>query len=282
MRPPRFANSKAVSRPIRFAEPVINATFPDMSIDKVAIITGASQGIGLAIAKRFHESGGKVALCARSIDKLKRTEEQFGKDRAVAIPMDVRDAASVRSGVSEIVKRFGKIDVVVNNAGTSGVTPMDSPDSSEWLDIVNTNLMGTYQVTRAALPHVPNGGRVIVISSVLGKFGVPGYTAYCASKTGLIGFVRALALELAPRNITVNAITPGWVNTDMAWSGMRQISASLGISVEEFERQAMARVPLGKMVQPEEVADLILFLASEAGKNITAQAISICGGSTQA
>src|SRR5436190_10289845 len=132
-----------------------------MSIDKVAIITGASQGIGLAIAKRFHESGGKVALCARSIDKLKRIEEQFGKDRAVAIPMDVRDSASVRSGVAEIVQRFGKIDVVVNNAGTSGVTPMDAPDSSEWIDIVNTNLMGTYHVTRAALPHVPNGGRVI-------------------------------------------------------------------------------------------------------------------------
>jgi NAD(P)-dependent dehydrogenase (short-subunit alcohol dehydrogenase family) len=253
-----------------------------MSINKVAIITGASRGIGLAIATRFHEEGASVALCGRSIEQLKSLEEHFGRSRAMAVAMDVRDRSSVDSGMADIVQRFGKVDVVVNNAGTSGVTPVDAADSSEWIDIVNTNLMGTYFVTRAAMPHVNEGGRVIVMSSVLGKFGVPGYTAYCASKTGLIGFVRALALELAPRQITVNAITPGWVDTDMAWSGMRQISASLGITVEEFERQAMSRVPLGKMVKPEEVANLILFLASDAGKSITAQAISICGGSTQA
>src|SRR5262245_50920479 len=138
---PRRPNSMAVSRPIRFAEPVISATFPCMSINKVAIITGASQGIGLAIAKRFHQDGAKVALCARSIEKLKHLEEQLGKDRTIAVPMDVRDAAGVKSGVAEIVKRFGKIDIVVNNAGTSGVTPMDSSDSSAWLDIVNTNLV---------------------------------------------------------------------------------------------------------------------------------------------
>jgi NAD(P)-dependent dehydrogenase (short-subunit alcohol dehydrogenase family) len=121
-----------------------------------------------------------------------------------------------------------------------------------------------------------------VVSSVLGKFGVPGYSAYCASKTALIGFVRALALELAPRKITVNAICPGWTDTEMAWSGMRDISASLGVSIEEFKRDAMSRVPLGEMVQPNEVANLAAFLASDTGRNMTAQAISICGGSTQA
>ena len=121
-----------------------------------------------------------------------------------------------------------------------------------------------------------------MISSVLGKFGVPGYTAYCASKTALIGFVRALALELAPRGIAVNAVCPGWVDTEMAWDGMRDIAASIGTTVEEFKKQAMARVPLGEMVQPDEVANLVAFLASDAGKNVTAQAISICGGSTQA
>ena len=121
-----------------------------------------------------------------------------------------------------------------------------------------------------------------MMSSVLGKFGVPGYSAYCAAKTGLIGFTRALALELAPRKITVNALCPGWVDTEMARSGMRDIAATQGISVEEFKRQAMSRVPLGKMVQPEEVANLVVFLASDAGNNVTAQAISICGGSTQA
>ena len=267
---------------MRFADPVISATFPDMFIDKVAIITGASRGIGLAIARKLHANGCRVAMCARSTDALKRHAEEMGPDRVLPVGMDIRNAADVEAGVTAAAKRFGKIDFIVNNAGTSGITPIDDVNTSRWLDIVNTNLIGTYQVTRTAVPHMPDGGRVIVISSVLGKFGVPGYTAYCASKTGLVGFVRALALELAPRKIAVNAITPGWVETEMAREGMRNIAASIGTTAEEFNKQAMSRVPLGEMVQPEEVADLAAFLLSNSGKNITAQAISICGGSTQA
>jgi ketoreductase len=267
---------------MRFEDPVINATFPFMSINKVAIITGASRGIGLAISKRLHQEGAKVALCARSIGELKRHEETLGKERALAVQMDVRDPASVEGGIAQVVQRFGKIGILVNNAGVSGVTPLAASDPGPWLDIVATNLFGTYHVTRFAAPHIADGGRIIVISSVLGKFGVPGYSAYCASKTGLIGMVRSLALELAPRKITVNALTPGWVDTDMAWSGMRQIAASMGTTVEAFEREAMARVPLGEMVKPEEIGEFVAFLASDAGRHITAQAISICGGSTQA
>ena len=196
--------------------------------------------------------------------------------------MDVRDQVSVDAGVRRIVDRFGKIDIVVNNAGISGVTPVDAPETKDWLDIIQTNVVGSYYVTRAAAPHIPNGGRVIMISSVLGKFGVPGYTAYCTAKTGLIGFTRALALELAPRKITVNALCPGWTDTEMARSGMRDIAKDLGISVEEFRQQAMARVPLGEMVEPEEVANLVAILVAETGSKITGQAISICAGSTQA
>lgn len=200
----------------------------------------------------------------------------------MAVAMDIRDSRNVEAGVGRILDRFGKVDIVVNNAGISGVTPVDASTTVPWLDIIQTNLVGTYHVIHATVPHIPNGGRIIMMSSVLGKFGVPGYSAYCAAKTGLIGFTRALALELAPRKITVNALCPGWVDTEMAHSGMRDIAATQGISVEEFKRQAMSRVPLGKMVQPEEVANLVVFLASDAGNNITAQAISICGGSTQA
>ena len=254
-----------------------------MTLDgKVAIITGASRGIGLAIAKRLRESGARVAICARSLDALKREEQSMGEDNALAVRMDIRDANSVREGVNRIVDRFRSIHIVVNNAGTSGVTPITATDPEPWLDIVQTNLVGSYMVTRASVPHMPDRGRVINISSVLGKFGVPGYTAYCAAKTGLIGFTRALALELAPRKITVNALCPGWVDTEMAWSGMRDIAAGMGITTEEFYQQAMSRVPLGEIVQPQEVAETVVFLASEAGKNITAQAISVCGGSTQA
>jgi len=247
-----------------------------MSINKVAIITGASRGIGFAIARKLHQEGASVVLCARS------PVRDFPTDRSLAVTMDVRDAKSVDAGIRGIVDRFGKIDIVVNNAGISGVTPVDAADTAPWLDIIQTNVLGTYFVTRAAVPHIPNGGRVIVISSVLGKFGVPGYSAYCTAKTGLIGFTRSLALELAPRKITVNAICPGWTDTEMARSGMRDIAASEGITVEEFKKIAMSRVPLGEMVEPEEVANLVAFLAGETGNRITGQAVSICGGSTQA
>jgi ketoreductase len=252
-----------------------------MFMDKVAIITGASRGIGLAIAKKLRTDGARVALCARSIDALKRHQSEMG-DQSLAVAMDIRDQKNVEEGIRRIVDRFGKIDIVVNNAGVSGVTPIDGKDTAVWIDIVNTNILGSYYVTRSSVAHMPDGGRVIMISSVLGKFGVPGYTAYCTAKTGLIGFTRALALELAPRKITVNALCPGWVDTEMALSGMKNGAASQGISVEEFRTQAMSRVPLGEMVMPDEVAALVAFLASDAGKNITAQAISICGGSTQA
>jgi NAD(P)-dependent dehydrogenase (short-subunit alcohol dehydrogenase family) len=255
---------------------VINATFPFMSIDKVAIITGASRGIGRAIAKKLYEGGASMALCARSPIR------DFPEERSLAVTMDVRDQKSVDSGIRRIVDRFGKIDIVINNAGIAGVTPVDAAATAPWVDIIQTNLIGTYYVTRAAAPHVPNGGRVIMISSVLGKFGVPGYTAYCAAKTGLIGFTRSLALELAPRKITVNALCPGWTDTEMARAGMREIAASAGISVEEFKIQAMSQVPLGEMVEPEEVANLVAFLCAPTGDKITGQAISICGGSTQA
>ncbi|MBI4475291.1 MAG: SDR family oxidoreductase [Acidobacteria bacterium] len=248
-----------------------------MFINKAAIITGASRGIGLAIARRLHAEGASVALLARSVEGI-----NHGLERSITVRTDVRAPKSVESAVKRVVDRFGKIDIVVNNAGIAGMTPIDAPDPEPWLDIVNTNLVGTYYVTRAAVPHIPNGGRVMMMSSVLGKFGVQDYTAYCSAKAALIGFTRALAIELAPRKITVNALCPGWVETDMAWSGMRGIAESAGMPVEEFRRKALSRVPLREMVQPEEVAEMVVFLASDAAKNITAQAISICGGATQA
>ena len=243
-------------------------------MNKVAIITGASRGIGRSIAKKLYDEGANVALCARS------AIQDFPRERSLAVTMDVRDQKNVEAGIRRIVDRFGKIDIVVNNAGISGVTPVEAADTGPWLEIIQTNVVGTYFVTRAAVPHVPNGGRIIMISSVLGKFGVPGYTAYCTAKTGLIGFARALALELAPRKITVNALCPGWTDTEMARAGMRDIAKDLGIPVEQFYKDAMSRVPLGEMVEPEEVANLVAFLAAETGGKITGQAISICAGST--
>jgi NAD(P)-dependent dehydrogenase (short-subunit alcohol dehydrogenase family) len=172
------------------------------------------------------------------------------------------------------------LDVLVNNAGVGGGKPIDQTDTASWRRILDTNVWGTFLVTRQAAPLLSNGGRIVNISSVLGRFGVPGYTAYCASKHAVIGFTRALALELAGRGITVNAICPGWVETDMAVHGMTSGAAAMGITFEQFKQQAMSRVPIGRMIQPDEVATLVKFLAAPATSAITGQTYNICGGQT--
>ena len=139
-----------------------------------------------------------------------------------------------------------------------------------------------YLITKEVLQHMPEhqGGRVINISSVLGKFGVPGYTAYCTTKHGMIGFTRALALEVVNRGITVNAICPGWVDTEMATQGIKQTAALQGITPEEFKAQAVAAVPIKRFLEADEVAGLVCYIASDLARGITGQAINICGGQT--
>ena len=140
--------------------------------------------------------------------------------RATAIVVDVSDRESVAAGLVEVSQQVEAIDVLINNAGVGGGEPVQASDINRWRRALDVNLFGMYLVTRACLPLMPDRSRIINMSSVLGRFGVPGYTAYCASKHGVIGFTRALALELAPRRITVNALVPGWVATDMAVEGM--------------------------------------------------------------
>jgi NAD(P)-dependent dehydrogenase (short-subunit alcohol dehydrogenase family) len=144
--------------------------------------------------------------------------------------------------------------------------------------ILATNLTGAYLVTRQALELMSPGGRIVNQSSVLGRFGVSGYAAYCTAKHGIIGFTRALALELAPREITVNALCPGWVQTDMADQGIQESAAALGITREEFREQAIQGVPLKRFLDPTEVAKLALFLTSDEASGITGQTYNICGG----
>ena len=159
---------------------------------------------------------------------------------------------------------------------------IDDPDDGQWFDIVNTNLNGLYLITKAVLRHMPNqaGGRVINISSVLGKFGVPGYTAYCTTKHGMIGFTRALALEVVSRGITVNTVCPGWVDTEMAALGIKETAALQGITPAEFKAQAIEAVPIRRFLEADEVAELVCYIASDAASGITGQAINICGGQT--
>lgn len=248
---------------------------------KVALVTGASRGIGRAIAGAYLEEGAKVALCARSVPELESLADAWNQKERRALPLecDVTSKESVARALDELESSWGKLDILVNNAGISGRTPLSEDSSELWQQILDVNLTGSFNVTRAALPLMNSGdGRIVNMASVLGRFGVPGYTAYCTSKHGIIGFTRALALELAPRHITVNAICPGWVQTDMADKGIEETAEVLGISAEAFREQAVEGVPLKRFIDPHEIAKLALYLTSDEASAVTGQAYNICGG----
>jgi ketoreductase len=251
---------------------------------KVALVTGASRGIGQAVAERFSEEGARVALCSRdevALDRVARALDP-SLERVIWLRADARSAQDARRAAEETARRWGKISVLVNNAGTNTLTPLDGGVDEDWERILDVNLTGAWRFARAVLPHFKDGdhARIINISSVLGKFGVAGNAAYCASKSGLLGLTRALAVELAGRGITVNAICPGWVETDMAHEGMVRQAQKLGIEVEEFRRRALRLVPINRMIEPREIAELAVYLASDAADALTGQAISLCGGVT--
>jgi ketoreductase len=244
------------------------------------LVTGGGRGIGRAIALAFAEPGDVVAIAARTRSELDDTAAAIGARGARPVPLavDVTDEGAVAAGSDELRAVSPRLDVLVNNAGVGGGQPIHKTDTQSWRRILDTNVWGTFLVTRQAVPLLGDGGRVINMSSVLGRFGVPGYTAYCASKHAVIGFTRALALELVKRGITVNAICPGWVDTGMAAQGMQAGASAMGLTFEEFRAQAIGDVPIQRIIQPEEIASLVKFLASPQASAITGQTYNICGG----
>lgn len=244
------------------------------------LVTGGGSGIGEGIAHSLAEAGASVAVLGRRRKHLNRVvaDLRAKKVEAFAVTGDVTDEQGIRRAVDRAAKSLGGLDVLVNNAGVGGPNACAAEGPERWDEVVRPNLDGVFFTSRAALKHLPDGGRVVNISSVLGRFGVPGYTAYCASKHGVIGLTKALALELAPRRITVNAICPGWVDTDMATDGLQLMAEGMGVELEEARRQAMAMVPLGRILQPEEIGGLVVYLASPVAGGMTGQAISHCGG----
>jgi ketoreductase len=244
------------------------------------LVTGGGRGIGRAVALAFAEPGSIVAIASRTRAELDDTARAIGARGAkpIALVVDVTDEEAVARAFGEIRAVTPVVDVVVNNAGVGGGQPIHKTDTASWRRILDTNVLGTFFVTRQAVPMLSDGGRVINMSSVLGRFGVPGYTAYCASKHAVIGFTRALALELVKRRITVNAICPGWVETGMAVQGMQSGANAMGVTLQEFRTQALGAVPIGRMIEPDEVANLVKFLASPLAAAITGQAYNICGG----
>ncbi len=233
--------------------------------DRIVLVTGGSKGIGLATARAFRDEGCRVHVCARS-------DPGDLADDLVFYECDVGDAESVRAMFAAIAVSEGRLDVLVNNAGIAGANPLDAEAGDEiWNEILRVNLTGTYLCAKAALPLLPDGtGRIVNVSSSLGLRGSADQTAYCASKHGVIGLTRALALALAPRGITVNAVCPSWVDTGMA----ARRYPELGIDPQV----AAAATPIGRIATPEDVAATIQFLASQAARHITGQAIPVDGG----
>ncbi|HEY2570267.1 MAG TPA: SDR family oxidoreductase [Solirubrobacteraceae bacterium] len=224
---------------------------------KHVVVTGGGTGIGRAIAQRVAGEGARLTLLARDESRLRDVVPG-----AVTRACDIRDRDQVLSAID------GPLDALVANAGIGGPNA-DGPED-RFDDIVQTNLYGTYWCVRAAEPHLPDGGRIVITSSILARIGVSGYTAYCASKAGLLGLVRSVAAELAPRRIHVNAICPGWVDTDMAWQGLAEWP---GLTPEEAWDVAQREVPLRRMSQPAEIAATVAWLLSDDATGVTGQAI---------
>jgi ketoreductase len=254
--------------------------------DKVAIVTGGGTGIGAAVSTAFLKEGARVVIGSRRPDHYKRFAEELQKEGwpIVGWELDITDTQSVDLFVRKGVETFGPITILVNNAGISGQNPINQEGDDRWMKILETNLTGAYYMTKRVLKEMRDHthGRVINLSSVLGKFGVAGYTAYCATKHGIIGFTRALALEVVSRGITVNALCPGWVETEMARLGLREWAEAAGLSDEEVRRQAVAAIPMKRFTERAEVAELAVYLASDASQAMTGQALNICGGATTA
>jgi len=247
------------------------------------LVSGAGSGIGRAVALRLAVGGARLCLIGRRTAALRETAamaERAGASRVIARSADIRDARALARALDAAVREHGEFHGVVANSGIGGANEPGAKDRFE--EIVTTNLVGTYNTLRAGVQRLaPNHGEpryLVVISSILARIGVAGYTGYCASKAGLLGLVRSLALELAPRNIYVNSVCPGWVDTDMAQEGIAGMAASLGISKEEAYVQAMANVPLGRMSQPEDVAGLVAWLLSREARGVTGQALDMNNG----
>ena len=249
---------------------------------RVALITGTSRGIGRAIAVGFGREGAAVGVTARSAVALQTLVEEIrqGGGKALAIPADLADVAVPARVVQQVLDSFGTIDILVNNAGigsSSSPRPMVEFDDAFWHKTLALNLTAPYLLTKAVLPILlaKKWGRIINIASINGKLPAMHAAAYTASKHGLLGLTRALALEVAREGITVNAICPGPVHTEMNDRRVEYDAKRLGISIPELESRL---TPIGRRLEPEEIVPMAVLLASPESAAITGQAFNVCGG----
>lgn len=237
--------------------------------NKVALITGARRGIGRAIALEFAAHGADCILIARTAPEELADEIRAKGRRALALAIDVADAAAVEAGIKQATTEFGGIDILVNNAGISDDGLLMRMKPEQWQRVIDVNLTGSFNCTRAVARNLLKSehGRIINITSVIGQMGNAGQANYAASKAGLIGFTKSLAKEFGSRGITVNAIAPGFITTDMT------------AEMTEEARQALLQtLPLQKLGEPEDVAAAALFLAGAGARYVTGQVLNVDGG----
>lgn len=240
---------------------------------RTAIVTGASRGIGKAIALALAANGAKVACVARSAEKLKETVDEItaAGGTAEAHTLDVVDSEAVTKLVEGLAEKWGQLDIVVNNAGITADTLIPRMTDEQWDSVIATNLRSVFLFTRAASQAMmrKRTGRIINISSVSGVMGNPGQANYSASKAGVIGFTRTVARELAGRKITVNAICPGFIASEM--------TAAMGATLDEMIKE---KIPAKRLGEANEIADAVLYLASDSAAYMTGEVITIDGGLT--
>jgi NAD(P)-dependent dehydrogenase (short-subunit alcohol dehydrogenase family) len=247
---------------------------------KHAVITGASRGIGAAVAQTLAQRGATLSLMGRDAARLAQNAAALSAANAVAIRMDVTSEDSVREAFAQARAAHGAVDILVANAGIAESAPLKRTTLEMWQRLLSTNLTGVFLCMRevAAEMAARNYGRIVNVASVAGLTGAAYVSAYCASKHGVIGLTRAVAMELAKTGVTVNAVCPGYTETDMAAIAVENIVAKTGRTSEQAKADLAARNPQGRLVQPEEVADAVAWLCSAGAGAITGQAISVAGG----
>jgi NAD(P)-dependent dehydrogenase (short-subunit alcohol dehydrogenase family) len=257
-------------------------------VGRHALVTGAARGIGSAIAQVLAGAGARVSLIGRNIETLKSAAAKiiakYPNCELATLPADVSDSAAIKEAINGARARFGAVQLLINNAGQAESAPLVKTDEALWQRMLAVNLTGTYLCCREVLPDMLQGtfGRIVNIASTAGLRGYPYVAAYSASKHGVIGLTRALALEVAPHGITVNAICPGYTDTDIVKSAITNITAQTGRSAEEARAILVRTNPQRRLIEPEEIAQAVLWLCGPHTASTNGQALSIAGGEVMA